>query len=212
VRPDGPVTLEILVEERSAETALRVLLPRIVPGTTFRIYTFQGKRDLLSKLPYRLRDYARYATAAGIRVVVLLDRDDDDCRALKERLERMAADAGIRTPSATGGPAELVFRIVVEELESWFLGDVPALRCAYPRLPPDLDQQVKYRDPENIVGGAWEALAHVLSKHGYHRTGLAKIAAASDIARHMNVESNRCRSFHVFRDGLRRLVNGESDA
>jgi hypothetical protein len=204
------LALEVLVEERSAEAALRVLLPRIVPGVPFRIYAFQGKRDLLSNLPYRLRDYARYIATADVRVVVLLDRDDDDCAALKERLERMAAEAGVRTP--TGGRAELIFRIAVEELESWFLGDVPALCCAYPRLPRDLHRQVKYRDPENITGGAWEGLEHVLRKHGYHRTGLAKVAAASDIAWHMNVESNRSPSFQVFRDGLRRLVSEGSDA
>jgi hypothetical protein len=73
------LALEVLVEERSAEAALRFLLPRIVPGIPFRIYAFQGKRDLLSKLPHRLRDYAGWIAAADIRVVVLLDRDDDDC-------------------------------------------------------------------------------------------------------------------------------------
>ncbi|MGH4015146.1 MAG: hypothetical protein ACRDSL_14740 [Pseudonocardiaceae bacterium] len=42
--------------------------------------------------------------------------------------------------------------------------------------------------------------------------GLAKITAATEIARHMNVDVNRSRSFQVFRDGVRRLVAGGSSA
>ncbi len=37
--------------------------------------------------------------------------------------------------------------------------------------------------------------------------GLRKVAAAEDIAPHMDVENNRAKSFQVFRDGLRRLVS-----
>lgn len=40
--------------------------------------------------------------------------------------------------------------------------------------------------------------------------GLNQLEAASAIAKHMDVESNRSRSFQVFRDGLRRLVSEES--
>jgi hypothetical protein len=194
----GPVRLEVLVEEPSAEVALRSLLPRIVPNCPFEIITFNGKHDLLRKLPQRLRAYSYYWSEANLRVVVLLDRDGDDCVRLKAELERIAADSFL--PSHA-----VLFRIVIEELEAWFLGDVPALCRAYPRLPASLGQQDGYRNPD-AIHGTWEAFERVLQKHGYHRKGLAKFVAAGEVAPHMDVDNNRSGSFQVFRDGLRRLV------
>jgi hypothetical protein len=208
------VNLEILVEERSAERALDVLLPRIVPGVDFQIRVFRGKPDLLKKLPDRLRGYAGWITQAGTGLVVLVDRDDDDCLMLKAGMEKMAADAGLFTVTvaSVGRRPSMVNRIAIEELEAWFSGDVPALCAAYSRIPISLGQQAKYRDPDAIVGGTCEALERVLQAHGYHPGGLAKVVAAAEIAQHMNVEINRSRSFQVLRDGVRRLVAGGSNA
>lgn len=208
------MNLEILVEERSAERALEVLLPRIVPGVDFEIRVFRGKPDLLRKLPDRLRGYAAWITRADTYLVVLVDRDDDNCLALKKEMEQMAAAAGLST--ATAAPASrrvyVLNRIAVEELEAWFFGDVPALCAAYPRVPVSLGQQAKYRNSDEILGGTWEALEQVLQERGYHRGGLAKVAAATEIAQHMSVEVNRSRSFRMFRDGVRRLVAGGTSA
>lgn len=208
------MNLEILVEERSAESALEVLVPRIVPGVDFEIRVFQGKVDLLKKLPDRLKGYAAWITQADTYLIVLVDRDDEDCLTLKTEMEKMAAAAGLLT--ATAAPASrwvhVLNRIVVEELEVWFFGDVPALCAAYPRISVSLGEQAKYRDPDAVRGGTWEALEHVLQASGYHRGGLAKVAAATEIAKHMNVDANRSRSFQVFRDGVRRLVTGGASA
>lgn len=195
----APCRLEVLVEEPSAEEALKTLLPKIVPGIDFQIIPFNGKTDLLRKLPVRLRDYTRHWAETGLRIVVLLDRDNDDCVELKNRLVEIAREAGLP------GEATL-FRIVIEELEAWFLGDVPALHTADPKVPSSLGSQTKFRDPENVPGGAWEGLEHALQKHGYHSKGLQKIRAAREIVGHMDIENNRSQSFQVFRDGLRRLV------
>jgi hypothetical protein len=43
--------VEVLVEEPSMEATLRELVPRIVGATSFQIYPFQSKQDLLRKLP-----------------------------------------------------------------------------------------------------------------------------------------------------------------
>lgn len=208
------MNLEILVEERSAERALDALLPRIVPGVDFEVRVFQGKPDLLKKLPCRLQGYAHWITQADTCLVVLIDRDNDDCLTLKADMEKMAAAAGLLT--ATAAPVnrrpDVVNRIAVEELEAWFFGDVPALCKAYPRVSVSLGKQAKYRDPDAIVGGTSEALERVLQERGYHPGCLAKIAAATEIAQHMNVDVNRSRSFQVFRDGVRRLVAGGSSA
>lgn len=208
------MNLEILVEERSAERALGVLLPSIVPGVDFEIRVFRGKTDLLKKLPDRLKGYASWITQADACLVVLVDRDDDDCLTLKADMAQMVSSAGLSTATAATASrrVQVLNRIAVEELEAWFFDDVPAVCAAYPRVPNSLGQQAKYRDPDAVSGGTWEALERVLQKHSYHRGGLAKVVAATEIAQHMNVEANRSRSFQVFRDGVRRLVAGGAGA
>lgn len=202
------VSLEVLVEEPSAEHALRSLLPKIVPGVEFEIRTFRGKHDLLNKLPARLQGYAKWAAHVGRKIVVLVDRDDDDCVTLKKRLEVMAVSAGLKTSVNSSSRADVLVlnRIAVEELEAWFFGDGNAINQAYPRVPASLDQKAAYRDPDSIRGGTWEALERELQRCGYHMAGLAKVGAASAIAQCMNVELNRSTSFCAFRDGLRGLV------
>jgi hypothetical protein len=132
--------LEVLVEERSAKVALEQLIPRIVPaarlGETLFIHAFSGKPDLLKKLPQRLRGYTTFGDA---RIVVLVDRDREDCGRLKQQILRDARAAGVID--------RVLARIAVEELESWFLGDVPALRAVFPRIPPSLASQATSATP-----------------------------------------------------------------
>lgn len=205
--------LEVLVEELSCERFLRSALPRIVPNVPFEIRTFNGKHDLLRKLPGRLRGYAHLKQTADIGVVVVVDRDNDDCIDLKARLDRMAEKVGLATASRTpqGERFDVLNRIVVEELEAWFFGDIAALRNVFPRLPESLAQQAKYRDPDAIVGGTAETLQRLLQRHGYARGGLAKVKTAEQVVQHMDFEGNTSQSFRQFRDGVRRLA-ARSDA
>ncbi len=171
--------IEVLVEEPSAEVALRALLPRMLDHVTFEVHAFQGKADLLRQLPARLAGYARWLPADW-RILVLVDRDDDDCHALKARLEAAAREAGLPTrsaPSAQGAFA-VVNRLAIEELEAWYFGDWEAVRAAYPRVPAGVPQQAGFRDPDAIRGGTWEAFERVLGRRGYFKGGLAKIRAA----------------------------------
>ncbi len=203
--------LEFLVEEPSAEAALLLLVPRIVgPSVTFNVHPYQGKPDLLSKLPGVLRGYRAWLPPDHA-IVVLLDNDRDDCRALKARLERMATDAGFATKSTAHAASgfQVVNRLAVEELESWFFGDVAALRAVYPRISKSLEHQRRYRHPDTIAGGAWEALERVLQQADYHRTGAPKIQVARDVSSHMRPERNRSKSFQVFRQGLLDLIRQE---
>ncbi len=202
--------LEVLVEERSAEEALRLLLPKIVgSGVSFEIHAFEGKRDLLAKLPSRLRGYARWIHQTETRVVVLVDEDRQDCRQLKGGLEGVAAAAGLttKTVAGVGQPFLVLNRVAVEELEAWFLGDCDAIVAAYPRVPSSLPSRQGFRDPDAVKGGTWEQLDRVLQRAGYHRGGIAKIAAAKDIVPHMDPARNRSTSFQHFCAGLRALLS-----
>ena len=191
--------LIVFVEEFSMEAALEQLLPKLLGDIEFQIIRFQCKDDLLKKSPERLRGYASWLPA-NWRILVLVDRDDDDCIVLKAELENMAAAAGLLTKTAAdnGQCFQVVNRIAIEELEAWFFGDWSAVQAAYPRVPATLPQKAGFRDPDAVAGGTWEALERVLKKAGYFSTGLRKVELARSVAVHMNPPNNTSRSFQIF--------------
>lgn len=186
--------LEFLLEEQSMEAALLALVPKMVPDYSFDLHPHRGKPDLLGKLEGRLRGYARW-NVPDVRVVVVIDRDAADCHVLKQSLLAVCDTAGM--------PA--LCRIAIEELEAWFLGDLPALCSAYPGVPPTLGARAGFRDPDAVQGGTWEALERILRRAGHYPTGMPKVEVATRVAERMNVERNASRSFQVLRDGLRAL-------
>lgn len=189
--------VEVLVEEPSMEAALRVLLPKILPKPHISIYPHQCKDELIQRLPARLRGYGNWLRSDW-RILIVVDRDDDDCRKLKAKLENIAAEARLTTRSkAEGGVYQLVNRLAIEELESWYFGDWEAVRSAYPRVSKSTPDRAKYRNPDAITGGTWEAFERILQNAGYFKGGLRKIEAARAISHHMNPERNRSRSFRV---------------
>jgi hypothetical protein len=195
--------LVFFVEEPSIESALTQLLPKILPSNvTFNIHGYGGKPDLLAKLPDRLKGYQAWLPP-DLKIVVLIDEAREDCLNLKKQLEDMAISAGLITKSSCQKDQsfQVLNRIVVEELEAWFFGDVQAIRQAYPKVSPHLAKQQPYRDPDAIKGGTAEALERVLKKAGYHLGGLDKPKASSEISQYMNPELNRSRSFQVFYQG-----------
>lgn len=203
--------IEFLVEEYSAEAALTNILPRILgEGATYAIRTFNGKPDLLSQLPKRLKGYRKWLLEDD-RIVVLVDRDREDCLTLKDKLERAARLAGFTTKSSAGGRGrfEVVNRLAIEELEAWFFGDPEALVHAYPKVSPTIGNNSRYRNPDAILGGTWEALERVLKKAGYCPGGMSKVDTARKISGFMEPDRNRSKSFQVFRDALRDLVPSE---
>jgi hypothetical protein len=201
--------IEFIVEEPSAEEALNNIVPRIVgTGITFRIHAHQGKTDLLGKLSNRLKGYRNWLPNDW-RIVVLIDVDDDNCMSLKQRLEEMAFSIGFntKTKAVRRGGLQVLNRLAIEELEAWFFGDVRALRTAYPRIPATLSSKAKYRNPDAIAGGTWEALELVLQRAGYFPCGIAKISTAREISKHMVPTRNSSHSFQIFSQGLLDLIN-----
>lgn len=189
------------------EAFLRALLPRLLPqDRTFEVHPFQGKRDLLSAIEARLRGYATWLPDDW-RIVVVVDRDAEDCRVLKQRLEDMAARAGLRTRTRAGAAQwQLVNRIAIEELEAWYFGDWTAVRAVYPRVHAGIPNRQGFRDPDAIAGGTWEAFECVMQKHGYFKGGLAKLEAARAIGAQVDPSRSRSRSFRGFCSALAEAV------
>ncbi|PSB02399.1 DUF4276 family protein [Merismopedia glauca] len=203
--------IEFLIEDYSGEEALNKFLPRCLTlEIEYQVRRFNGKQDLLKKLPDRLKGYKAWIPEDWL-IVILVDRDNEDCHQLKQKLENIAITAGFITKSNNSCSFQVLNRIMVEELEAWFFGDIPAIIQAYPGVKPSLAQQEKYRDPDAIQGGTWEALERVLQKARYHQGGLDKPKAAREIAEYMTPETNRSKSFQVFYDGLRTWQNRSLD-
>lgn len=194
--------VEVLVEEPSMEAVLELLLPRILGSTTFAIHQHQCKTELLKRLPGRLRGYARWLHPTW-RIVVVIDRDSQDCFGLKSQLEKMARDAGLLTRSSAGRkPYVVVNRLAIEELEAWYFGDWKAVRVAYPRVSRTIPSQAAFRVPDAVGGGTWEAFERILQRAGYFIGGLGKVEAGRAIAAQMTPDSNTSRSFQILRTAL----------
>jgi hypothetical protein len=80
------------------------------------------------------------------------------------------------------------------------------LHSAYPRISPYLENKARYRDPDSIIGGTWEALERELKRVGYFSSGLNKISAAREKSKFMVPERNRSRSFQVFLQGQIEMI------
>lgn len=202
--------IEFFLEEESAEVALKVLLPKIIPENVSRhFYVFRSKQDLLENLSVRLNG-RRLWIPDDWRIMVLVDEDRDNCHQLKAMLEEAAEAAGLATKSGATPQHEfqVVNRLAVEELEAWYFGDPMAVREAYPRVSKSFEYQAKYRNPDAIRGGTSEALQFLLKR--YYTNRLPKIEVARKIATHMDPNRNKSRSFQVFVEGLKACV-GESE-
>lgn len=208
--------IHIHVEEPSMEAYLKELLPRLgLPVGIPRIIVHSGKQKLLKDVPLRLAGYARTPQEHRPLTLVLVDRDDYDCKELKTKLEEAAADVGLTTKATVNGaPFDVVNRIVIRELESWHFGDIAGLSAEYHGVPPKLGSQAKYRNPDAILGRTHEALLRILKAAGHYRglDSLPKVETARRMGKRVDFIGNRSTSFNQFIHGLNALVEQLSEA
>lgn len=170
--------LVLMLEEKSARVFLETLLPSIAPAINFIFVTHEGKKDLESSLPRKLRAWRE----PNVHFLVLRDKDSEDCLQLKERLLKICSDAGRR---------DCKVRIAVHCLESWFLGDMDAISSAYskPGLS-SLSRKAKFRYPDKLANASDELLKIVPEYQ--------KVSGARAIAPFIDISANRSHSFKVF--------------
>lgn len=212
--------IEILVEDSSGEKLLGILLPKVLGDNgsahTWRLHSYRGigkipsklsskgdpsKRILLENLPRILRGYGK---SSGVdAVVVVLDSDRRNCKAFLKELHKMRA-ACDKVPTT-------LFRLAIEEMEAWYLGDREALLRAYPRVRTDMLTHYK----QDSVCDTWELLADALhpggskaiKDHGWPLPGQMKHQWAEQIGPWLDINRNVSPSFKKLRDGLLRLVD-----
>ena len=213
---------EILVEDLSGKKSLDILIPKII-GTqhTFKVHNYRGsghipknlksradasKRILLDQLPKLLNGYgktiANYPTDFPAAVIVVCDLDR---RCLKKFRQELFAVLDACTPRP-----ETRFCIAIEEGESWLLGDIPAIKAAYPKAKDNILNGYQ----NDSICGTWELLADAvfrggsssLKKRGWQTVGREKSTWAQKITPYMNVDQNASPSFCYFRDKIRELI------
>ncbi|MCY4553535.1 MAG: DUF4276 family protein [Candidatus Poribacteria bacterium] len=210
---------EILVEDQSGKKALDILIPKII-GTQhkFKVRHYHGrgnipknfknptnakKRHLLNYLPMHLSTYGkRYANDPTKVVIVVCDLDNWCLKTFRQELFTVL--------NACNPKPETRFCIAIEEGEAWLLGDISAIKAAYPKAKDNLLSNYK----NDSICGTWELLADAvfsggssaLKNRGWQAAGREKYAWAQKITPHMNVNKNASPSFCYFRDKMRELI------
>lgn len=204
-RASSAMHVEFLLEEESAAVAVDTILKRLNPNRehgTWHIQPFRGKPDLLRKLRPTMASIARAGYAD--RVIVLLDADREDCVELKERIVRLAEDAGLISEPRSYHESPLRVRVAVTELECWFIGDPEALGTAFGRLT---SSDLRLRGEVDDLQNAWEWLERRLIRRRHFVGRMRKKEVAGLVSQHMSLEPdhNTSRSFRLFLRTLREV-------
>lgn len=214
--------LEILVEDQSGKRALEILIPKIISGEhTFNVHSYKGigripkklqgsgdasRRILLDQLPRLLRGYgntfANYPVGYQAAVVLVCDLDDKSLAAFREELMAIL--------NACDPQPQTRFCIAIEEGEAWFLGDISAIKQAYPKAKVAALHLYK----NDAICGTWEYLADAvfpggaaaLMARGWQAIGAEKSTWSERITPYMDVTSNLSPSFCYFRDQISDLA------
>ena len=205
--------LEVCVEGASDVPAVGEVLRRrfgLIENEHFRIHPHRGKgrlpanplkapdsrhQGLLDQLPAKLRAWGK-ALPHHAAVLVVVDVDDTPCQVLLAELQAMLQQLPGRLP-------RVLFRLAIEETESWFIADTPAMRKAF---------QGKFKAaklagirPDAIVG-SHQRLAQSIGIRPNTVTGQTKFEWARRIAPHLNLESPPSPSLRKLLEGIERLI------
>jgi hypothetical protein len=108
----------VLAEEPSGQIIAECLAQKLNLTDRIICLRHQGKSDLELSFPRKIRSWGGPRRP---RFVVMRDNDGADCLRLKARLMELVP------PNAV---PQVKIRLVVQELESWYLGDLEAVKQA----------------------------------------------------------------------------------
>jgi len=222
-----------VIEDISGEKMLRRLIPRLAPIAKgdYTIRSYQGigsipekttmaaafeaaekendilfqvekEKTLLDDLRRLLSAYVDAYKGQEYVAVVICDLDYRKRDEFEQKLKAIV-DSCPQKPNA-------VFCLAIEEGEAWLLGDIPAIKKAYPAA---VDSVLSSYTNDEICG-TWEKLADaiypggsaVLSTKTSEEIGKVKSKWAEKIAPNMDVDKNKSPSFCNFRDTVRKLA------
>jgi Domain of unknown function (DUF4276) len=201
--------IEVLVEGSSDVPVIRRVLSHrfgLTENQHFRIHPHEGRgnlphkihknpelqnRSLLYQLPSKLKGFSSWFTAE-CWVLVVVDADRTPWRELLTDLEEMLNKLPVKP--------RVLFRIAIEETESWFIADTAAVKRAYRKANISLLKKI----PLDAVCGAWERLQEAIQAEGKEKT-----AWAEAIAPHLNLDNPPSPSLKRLIDGIERELNSQ---
>jgi hypothetical protein len=214
--------IEFLIEDQSGAKSMEILLPKLLGNNaSYRIIkgynglghlpkdlkpkTGANKRILLDRLPQLLRGYGKVPNLGY--VVIICDLDDRNKEQFLSELNGVL-NGCIPKPNAC-------FCLAIEEFEAWYLGDLAAVRKAYPKAK-DVILNGYVNDS---ICGTWELLADAvckngsksLIKEGWQAIGKQKSDWAKEISPLMDIDGNISPSFNNMRLQLRRIANKRAE-
>jgi len=206
------VHFEILAEDASGKALLEQVVPKILgpkgKPNQYRIVNIQElKYRVMATLPRKqartlpwdailcqtlaiqLRAYSKALARRNGVVVIVVDLDYRHLEHFQHKLEETFQK---NAPNLAGG-----VRLAIEEIEAWILGDLAAVRRAYPLMKEYILKSYE----QDAVCGTWEVLADAvfhggserLVEIGYPQIGREKCHWAENIGQYMDVHTNQCR-------------------
>jgi len=183
----SPKKIVFLVEEPSMKLFLEALFQQLnLPKTCYQINDFRGKQLLLRAIPQLLNSWREPNT----QFFILIDNDNKDCIQLKKRL---VSDC-LQTKRT-----DTVIRIVCQELEAWYLGDLTAIK-QYNPLQKSFKGQLKQLEDGKIVPDDIQNPAKMLEAHWGQ---LVKSALARYMGENITLNGNTSVSFGYFLQALK---------
>ena len=196
--------IHAFVEGPSERVLFETWMPRLLRNSSVRVHQHQGKgslpdnlskppdpkhRGLLDQLPAKLAAFESSRKKNEL-VLVFLDADDEDPDELMQKIVRVAERV---SPNV-----RVLVSAAVEETEAFYLGDLRALKRAYPNA--DMELARKY-EPDSICN-TWEYFGQVVGDDGGNKVAWAEEMGAYLATR---VADSRSPSFKRLCTALARL-------
>lgn len=187
--------LHIFTEELSCKSLVDRIVPGLLPkGADFHVYDHQGKQDLEQALKSTVPSISRIPDS---RILITIDQDNSNCKQLKVKLLNLIEGKCL---------CPYMIRIICRKLECWYLGDLQAIKAAYPRFDPDKHTHASaFRNVDNIQNAPEKMLKIVpeLNKREY----LPKLEFSRKVSAHLNIDRNTSTSFRHFVSAVRKLTS-----
>lgn len=166
---------------------------------------------LLNDLPRYMRAFSKVLQSMKhAALIIVLDNDKRDIQHFRSELEYVAVVNMVL--------CDYAFCIAVKEMEAWLLGDINAIKEAY----PDAKIQHIKRYEQDSISETWEVLADIVYPKGllalkkkadgnYSVIGGAKYEWADKIGDRLHLHENKSPSFQYFINALEKRIVDSKD-